>query len=154
MPTDPAFPNRETRFDRVNILCKWSQDELLKYLATSCVSPSTKKVWTATYLAPSCVAMRTQKDSLDRHVLGAVAILSQALPSTTEMQYKGQINTTWVGNGSAGTRPDTLGPRRPLLCHTAALGQRSSVSHVLEHTHSHTLTHTHRSTHSGGQGDS
>ena len=47
----------------------------------------------------------------------------------------GKINTKWIGNDSAGTKPDTLGPRRPLLSHTAALGQRSPVFHVLEHTH-------------------
>ena len=116
--------------------------------APSRVSRRTKAAKNASDMAPSCGPMRKHKDSVDRHVLGAVAIWAQAPRATIEMQYKGKLNTRWVGNDSAGTRPDTLGPRRPLLSHTAALGHRSSVFHV-------TYTRiTVENTNSGGQGDS
>ena len=89
MLTDPALPHREARCDGVHILCKRSQHEPLTYMAPSYVPKRTGKIRIATYMVTLCVPKRTQKDSLDRHVHGTVAILAQALPSTIEMPNKG-----------------------------------------------------------------
>ena len=58
--------------------------------APSRVSRRTKAAKNASDIAPSCGPMRKHKDSVDRHVLGAVAIWAQVPPATIEMQYKGQ----------------------------------------------------------------
>ena len=69
-------------------------------------------------------------------------------PPWTEGQAK--INTRWVGNDSAGTRPDTLDPRRPLLSHHAVLRPVHRCFRALAPTHAFTVV---VDTHSGGQGD-
>ena len=98
-----------------------------------------------------CPELRQRRD-LNPESSQRAGIESKA-EDTTREGGPGKTNTRWVGNDSAGKRPDTLGPRRPLLSHSAVTTARTLCIGVHAHSHSHYASTAVLDTHSGGQGD-